>query len=101
MRVAKRLVNRFSTSQTDGTGLSCYGRSPCSAMAGICYARLCRGPVAQLDRAMRFERRGWEFKSLRVRQSTPCPSARSGLPKSENTVFGLAGASTTFPVDDA
>ena len=26
-----------------------------------------RGPVAQLDRAMRFERRGWEFKSLRVR----------------------------------
>ncbi len=27
------------------------------------------GPVAQLDRAMRFERRGWEFKSLRVRQT--------------------------------
>lgn len=26
------------------------------------------GPVAQVDRAMRFERRGWEFKSLRVRQ---------------------------------
>ena len=24
------------------------------------------GPVAQLDRALRFERRGWEFKSLRV-----------------------------------
>lgn len=27
-----------------------------------------RGPVAQLDRALRFERRGWEFKSLRVHQ---------------------------------
>jgi hypothetical protein len=26
------------------------------------------GPVAQVDRALRFERRGWEFKSLRVRQ---------------------------------
>jgi hypothetical protein len=24
------------------------------------------GPVAQLDRALRFERRGWEFDSLRV-----------------------------------
>ena len=30
-------------------------------------AQVCRrGPVAQLDRALRFERRGWEFKSLRV-----------------------------------
>jgi glycine oxidase len=28
-----------------------------------------RGPVAQLDRALRFERRGWEFKSLRVHHS--------------------------------
>ena len=31
-------------------------------VSGIGY----HGPVAQLDRALRFERRGWEFKSLRV-----------------------------------
>jgi glycine oxidase len=36
----------------------------------ICYACIHkRGPVAQLDRALRFERRGWEFKSLRVHHS--------------------------------
>ncbi len=33
------------------------------------------GPVAQLDRALRFERRGWEFKSLRVRH----PKFEGGL----------------------
>src|SRR5439155_15453645 len=33
------------------------------------------GPVAQLDRALRFERRGWEFKSLRFHHCSPLLSA--------------------------
>ena len=35
------------------------------------------GPVAQVDRALRFERRGWEFKSLRVRQASRNACRRS------------------------
>jgi hypothetical protein len=39
------------------------------------------GPVAQLDRALRFERRGWEFKSLRVHhfQAVSNPHFKSDL----------------------
>ena len=39
------------------------------------------GPVAQVDRAMRFERRGWEFKSLRVRQHMSRSFARRTMAK--------------------
>ncbi len=40
----------------------------CTTMLGG-VGQSAHGPVAQLDRALRFERRGWEFKSLRVHHS--------------------------------
>jgi hypothetical protein len=43
-----------------------------------------RGPVAQLDRALRFERRGWEFKSLRVRQVDTASSSNSPIRSMES-----------------
>jgi hypothetical protein len=57
-------------------------------------AQVCRrGPVAQLDRALRFERRGWEFKSLRVHHSTafrtPGPAAEIIRPRKTSPCHAL------------
>jgi hypothetical protein len=49
------------------------------------------GPVAQLDRALRFERRGWEFEPLRVHHGFPVCNLVNppALPDSPQTVHSV------------
>ena len=53
-------IGESSNGRTPGSGPGNWGSNPCSP------AQHMNAPVAQLDRALRYGRRGWGFESSRV-----------------------------------